>query len=1270
MIKKIAYAGLMALLLLPMLLLTPLASPAANMQVTSSALPASGGSINPNGLKFFSGAANYTITVNSGWSISSVLIDNVASPNGNSTSQIVPFDTSKVHTIKATFSQGTYSITTSTGPGGLIQVTGGGPTGISSGSSRTVIISPLTGYRTHSYIVDGGSPVVPANPYVSASISFNNITANHNVSATFDLIPMITVTAGGDQTIEIGPVGTASTTLSGSATSNSGAISYLWTIVSKPDGSTPSFSAPTNASTSFSADKLGLYKVTLTATSGGLSIKSSPASITVTSATLLASSSCIQCHTGAAQVSQWLSSAHGTSPNGASCPSCHMPNNEAHPGQATSSMANICLNCHLGTPEQIAAHPLEIGTNTCTTCHNPHSLVAGIQGSPHYNNITSGMYPASYVSSKATCSNCHVSNTLNKTVRHQWDRSGHADTKAMPWVEYDFKTMSGCVQCHTTTGFIAYSTGKVTASWGGTPDKTKEVLTCVGCHSDIANGVVRTVTPVKPFTNDSYVNRNVGISNICMDCHSGRNNGLSIKSVDFGNQPFIAPHYLAAGGVLHGKGGYNSPGQPYAFYSSNTHRTIGMGNSAGTGTDGPCVACHMSAPDKHLFKAVSTATGGTINKVTADTCAKCHGTSLDDTSLLNARKTSFNNALDVLRQTLANRGFIYSPTYPYFTNTDWTHFPNAASTMGAAFNYVLLLKEPGAYAHNAAYTKQMILDSIDFAYNGSITGNIDNVVNNLVGNGINQDQANNLLAYKNSSLCTTCHGGTPATTTPMATNAHGVHLTAPYGPGSYLGNDIRSCQTCHIYSTVTHINGIVDLVNGSGSACANCHPGTLPIWSNNSRINCTDCHAAIPSVLPNGIAAPYKANFSLRGHGQYSASNQCTICHDSNSSHISGSLGTYTRLILANDNTQCASCHNNAAIVRSAFRNMSTHVTIKGGGQTMLCNVCHDPHGSTNLSMIRTIINGQNIVFVNRTTGFVNSSNNRGLCQVCHTLTAHYRAGIPETSHPTINCLSCHKHNTAGGAFKPNGSCDTCHGYPPASQHSTMMVNFGTMNNWSSARFEDYSGGGGAHLVAGHVPKTAKSSEGWANCTPCHSGAGASHTMTLPIRDHVNNVNVSVDQQFSFQGANPVYDSTTKTCSNVSCHSVPAGTFSYYFQGGDGSAQLNTVNYGGTAHQTPQWTNIGAQCTACHDNPPYNAPNQYVWHSGWHGGVNLTSTRNPDVLGYNKCDLCHSDVSSTITGTPGSTSAQMTTTILNTSMHRNGIADVQGKFESRCFGCH
>jgi nitrate reductase cytochrome c-type subunit len=921
--------------------------------------------------------------------------------------------------------------------------------------------------------------------------------------------------------------------------------------------------------------------------------------------------------------------------HGLLCTSCHT--NGAHNPDVT---ATVCNGCHFDSNGNVAGHPLAIGSSPCVACHDPHSTAGSAPNmtTTHFNNQTSAGYPASYVTSRSNCSNCHDSSSANQAIRQQWAQSTHAAITDNAWKYYDFKTKSGCVQCHTTTGFIAYSTARVTAAWGTGSDKTKELLTCIGCHSDITAGILRTVPPVHPYAGDpGYLNPNIGKSNICMTCHSGTKNGKSIAAqldalADFTNLPFIDPHYMAAGGTSYGKAGYHFPGRSYNPEATHTK----LGSTDGSGS---CVTCHKNSTNGHKFQS------GAL-----PLCTSCHGSSLD-AAKLSADKTAFLNALEILRAQLAANGFVYIATPPGFNTTNWGTRQAGANTMGAAFNYVLFATEPGAYAHNPTYARQLVLDSIDYLDNGQFDDSVTTLaIPNLLASGaISQAIADSMASYKSKNDCTICHGGTAATTTPMATNAHGTHLTGSYGPGAYLGNDLGSCQACHLYGSATHMNGNVDLLFGAGSACANCHPGTLPSWSVSSRLSCTDCHAPVPSVLPNGVAAPYKANFNLKGHGQYPASSQCTSCHDPDSRHISGSLGSYTRLRLLNDNNQCASCHNDAAVVGPAFRNMSTHFTTKGGNQAMACSACHDPHGTTNLSMIRTAINGTTITYTDSSAGLVNNSTNRGLCQVCHTATAHYRAGVPETSHPTSGCLNCHRHNSAGGAFKPFGSCDACHGYPPAPRRTTPV--FGLMNNWSSARFEDYSGGGGAHLVAAHVLKSARPSEGWVNCVSCHNGGAASHAMTLPIKDHTNNVTVLVDPQYSFTpGTLPTFDATSKTCSNVSCHGVKAGTFSYYFPDGEGEPQLNTVPYGGSSRQTPSWTATGTLCTACHANPPAN----YTWHSGFHGGQGPAGA-------VNQCQFCHTDA----TGANGQGTA-----ITNTALHANGVANVQATFKTSCFGCH
>jgi hypothetical protein len=130
----------------------------------------------------------------------------------------------------------------------------------------------------------------------------------------------------------------------------------------------------------------------------------------------------------------------------------------------------------------------------------------------------------------------------------------------------------------------------------------------------------------------------------------------------------------------------------------------------------------------------------------------------------------------------------------------------------------------------------------------------------------------------------------------------------------------------------------------------------------------------------------------------------------------------------------------------------------------------------------------------------------------------------------------------------------------------------------------------------------------------------------------------------------PSFDATAKTCSSIACHGVPAGTFSYYFPGGDGEPVLNTVTYGGAIVPTPSWYTTGLGCGACHSNPPRNG----AWHSGYHGGQGPTGPRN-------QCQFCHSDA----TGSSG-----LGTTITNPALHANGTVEVQARFTSSCFGCH
>jgi len=148
----------------------------------------------------------------------------------------------------------------------------------------------------------------------------------------------------------------------------------------------------------------------------------------------------------------------------------------------------------------------------------------------------------------------------------------------------------------------------------------------------------------------------------------------------------------------------------------------------------------------------------------------------------------------------------------------------------------------------------------------------------------------------------------------------------------------------------------------------------------------------------------------------------------------------------------------------------------------------------------------------------------------------------------------------------------------------------------------------------------------------------------------------------------PSFNATTKTCSNVACHSVPAGTFTYWFPYDGENLEQNTVPYGGSGSAiTPSWYATGAGCTACHDLTYQGT--RYTWHSGYHG--------NPSIAGMNACATCHLDATGTIL--PG---GALDNAAINTatncppgavtpcaSYHANQVLNVTPKW-GNCGPCH
>ncbi|MBF0542723.1 MAG: FecR domain-containing protein, partial [Nitrospirae bacterium] len=143
--------------------------------ITASA--GTGGSVSPSGTSSVTsgGSQTYTITPNTGYKINDVSVD------GGSVGVVSTYTFSGVtatHTISASFSSSTYTITASGGAGGSLSPSG--LSSVTSGGSQTYVITPNTGYKITDVSVDGGSVGAVT------SYTFSSVTSTHTISASFE----------------------------------------------------------------------------------------------------------------------------------------------------------------------------------------------------------------------------------------------------------------------------------------------------------------------------------------------------------------------------------------------------------------------------------------------------------------------------------------------------------------------------------------------------------------------------------------------------------------------------------------------------------------------------------------------------------------------------------------------------------------------------------------------------------------------------------------------------------------------------------------------------------------------------------------------------------------------------------------------------------------------------------------------------------------------------------------------------------------------------
>lgn len=503
------------------------------------------------------------------------------------------------------------------------------------------------------------------------------------------------------------------------------------------------------------------------------------------------------------------------------------------------------------------------------------------------------------------------------------------------------------------------------------------------------------------------------------------------------------------------------------------------------------------------------------------------------------------------------------------------------------------------------------------------------------------------------------------------------------GDQSNFAGESGVCQACH---AVPAPGGAYPAEHASTNptVCLSCHAHDSA--SGSFSADCTGCHGMPPlqdtSGGPLGYAKTSQYDYSASqaykdesksGHLAHAAktpySFSCYECHGGNTH----GNGNFQQVFINTDGTMAATggalptyntsqgtcsstyCHSNGAPAGSTTSYKSpAWANAKGSiiGTAGECNACHDAAPATNA-------HGGHLTF-----GFE--------CSICHAATvngnssirdiAKHVNGIKEVMFSgtatiggsgsydsgTRNCtnLYCHSNGNPGAlayadpqswTSGKNYGCNGCHGT-------------GTQNG-----APDYANGGPGQFTANSHNAHVSGETGTIICAICHfvtASSTQSGKLAVGSRHLSGNVNVVFDPAKAGAGAS--YDSTTGTCSNVTCHGNAPAQW-----GGKGgclgchSTSINsraaiTGQFNGNSHHVQGILVSGEHCYQCH------------WEANSDGSIN----RN-----YHHSGTPAAPVELVIYGAgvrPTAYSAG-TTAIQYTA---NGSRTEMAKINRHCIGCH
>jgi len=873
------------------------------------------------------------------------------------------------------------------------------------------------------------------------------------------------------------------------------------------------------------------------------------------------------------QGSQGLADLRGRSGNQLSCARCHSvhinPNTNGHLLRVANDQDQMCMDCHRSRAQQShlsGSHPVNVNYNSAKVAAPDLFNTAIINANP--SNPTSDLSAKLTSTGNIVCSTCHG-------VHYTDSRSSTFDGASSAKGRYNYANLS------TGDGYLLRTDKKGAPVASGQPDNLN---ICTNCHA-------------------GKKSHNAKGQNIqCTDCHGAHvdydpTNSATLNPQNLKNVYLIQRNPTTPGAS---KIYFRYTGSQREYKNANNTGVCQSCHAVPTGAGYPakhsstnandCNECHTHGSPVGSFSVSCDGCHG--NPPTAATIGGPNGLANPATGAL-ANGAAGAHAVHAIQKGMAcitchngyesramptntiDMGFAVNPgNVPNFKSTSLTGTYNNNRTLLNGYTFTGPIGT-GASTCTTVYCHGGTLSAGDIP-NPSWSGGSGQVycgschsvdANNIpMPLGSHQVHAGSLLMD-----CTACHGTISQTDVTahmqgsVQWNLNGISASAQYAPavGATAGVAATSGET-GVLAPSKNAGGVVTY-----GTCSNitCHGQGAPTWGATyvapgnafpySSAQCGKCHSgnvagdvtsatpfystAIPKMTANNNAKVGAHTSHLTSPDSLSSSLTCNDCHNVTALNSANHMNGTTNFVWG-------------ALADGSIKNNGVAKTTPTYANGTCSNYCHgatlSPSSNKNPAWNST-------TYLPATLTPAACGTCHGFPPVSHTQAGGYGVAVP-TGFPLTGC-SCHPTiNPAGTSYADifqtggagekhldgkvdggeNGTCNACHGYPPTNKRFTASA-----GNWADGKMENYTGGGGAHTVAGHVKPTAVAGEGFANCTPCHNASD--HTPSPIAFNPSSNIKVRIDSRARFaSNIQAKYSSNKKDgaqhvpgrCSSVACH--------------------------------------------------------------------------------------------------------------------------------------